>query len=132
MLFVLLTPEFFLLLFRHVQQNSLDHLDRILDIIQQLKTVADSVDFNHSAIQVLGQWLLDVASKLPTEILRSLASHLAVLEDSITFDSGGGQREIWLASLPRSSQETYHQLERRLRVLVQDANRDHPDYLRKP
>lgn len=97
----------------------------------QLEAASDSVDFNYSAIQVIGRWLIDLASNIPSEAVVALQAQLTVLQKSISTDSGGGQREIWLSSLPRTSQQAFFDLERRLVHLVAEASTSHKDFQRE-
>jgi hypothetical protein len=96
----------------------------------QLEAASDSVDFNYSAVQVIGQWLIELASNIPAEAVVALQAQLTVLQNSISTDSGGGQREIWLSSLPRTSQTAFYDLEKRLVHLVAEASPAHKDFQR--
>lgn len=99
--------------------------------MSQLEAASDSVDFNYSAVQVIGQWLIDLASNIPAEAVVALQAQLTVLQNSISTDSGGGQREIWLSSLPRTSQQAFFDLEKRLVHLVAEASQSHKDFQRE-
>jgi len=112
-------------------QSLLRLLSQLSDVMAQLEAASDSVDFNYSAIQVIGRWLIDLASNIPSEAVVALQAQLTVLQNSISTDSGGGQREIWLSSLPRTSQQAFFDLERRLVHLVAEASTSHKDFQRE-
>lgn len=119
------------LLFSFLSQSLLRLLSQLSDVMAQLEAASDSVDFNYSAIQVIGRWLIDLSSNIPSEAVVALQAQLTVLQNSISTDSGGGQREIWLSSLPRTSQQAFFDLERRLVHLVAEASTAHKDFQRE-
>lgn len=115
-------------MFPSLLQALLSLLSQMSDVMTELEKSTSTTDFNYSAMQVIGRWLLDLAARAPDTALTSLRPQLERLRDAVTYDSGSGQREIWLANLPRSPQATFLALERRLGRVLAEAASEHPDY----
>lgn len=94
-----------------------------------LSTQAPVLDY--SAVQVLVGWLVESASQIPSGLLDPVEAPLQSLKESITFDSGHGQQEIWLAYLHRTSHKSFRDLVQRLQTLFDGASTTHANFSSK-
>ncbi|CED83314.1 AAA ATPase containing von Willebrand factor type A (vWA) domain [Phaffia rhodozyma] len=98
------------------------------DLVVQLMLSTSAPVLDYSAVQVLVGWLLESAIRIPSGLLDPLEAPLQNLKDSITFDTGHGQQEIWLAYLRRTSHKSFRDLVHRLQALFDGVPTTHDNF----